>query len=166
MTNKNKYGERKDTPKLVDPCAWFRDGIEEINLFFQLSEKEYTPANFNRLRISVEEALRKRDSLSPKEREIVAAAYPNWPQSVRSGKCFEELYQFLESIEDRDGMDEGELFSEYVSKRMGEQKMLTHMGMIRELVEQKEREGPSRIFSELIDSLDSLLRAEGDKRLK
>ncbi len=108
---------------IINPYQLLKENLDEINLFWDLVIKNNGDQTYlNRLKVAVQDARRRRDTLTVQEREIVAEIFGNeYNKGFSTGSYLDELNDFLISVERMKDKGDDEMPQEYVIRRFSQE---------------------------------------------
>ena len=108
---------------IINPYQLLKENLDEINLFWDLVIKNNGDQTYlNRLKVAVQDARKRRDTLTVQEREIVAEIFGNeYNKGFSTGSYLDELNDFLISVERMKDKGDDEMPQEYVIRRFSQE---------------------------------------------
>ena len=109
---------------ILNPFDGLEGALNDIDLFYSEVEHSANDYSFMRLKKTVESAREKFKELSPEEKKAAQIILEKkYSLDVVSGEIFEELYEFLNSVENKEDWDPSvEDLQDYKSRRFYEQR--------------------------------------------
>jgi len=122
---------------IYDPFTGLEGELRDISLFYKCVEENGDPISLNRLKETVNKIRDRRKGMSKEElkasTEILSQRYFT---EVASRQHFEDLYHFLQSVEERDDWDPSEEDAQdYITRRFRETRMEFNERAIKEIIE-------------------------------